>query len=604
MNYVLPSRLLVSFSIVLGGLAFLLVLNTWVALAFRQPLDSVTPWLWFLPPEAWKLVNPEAFSNALKYAAIAGGGVLGFCLYIAAQAPPQAPHGDARWAKRHEIAKAGLLDPSGVILGKLGGPRSLFAPFIRSTRDKYCNTLLVAPPGGGKGVGVVIPTLLTWPGSTIVLDVKGENYEKTAKCRKKMGDEIFVFSPLAPNGKTHRFNPLAAVAAMEDKTQQYTELQRIADHLLVATGHQDKTFMPGARELFVSTASAILKQDNPRIGAVLAALAPTLPEDGSDPVSNGMSARLRALAKEAVHEQARGALLQNAAYDPKMLAIYLSVLKGSGLGAWANPAVDAATSANDIDLSSLRRKPQSIYIVIPPNDMDMLAPVARLFFQSAIATMQSGLPESDETLPFLLLLDEFKSLGKMEAVSNATGTLRQFGGHMLIVVQGLSNLDEVYDSAGAQSLMNACQVHAFMSINDPATKEMISRSLGNHGVETSHESTSRQLGTFGGSTTRSRQTRASKLLPEDAVNRLGEDAILLIAKDARPIKATKVKYYKDRRLKKLAGGTIKTFVEHSSDETETGDQDEQVRSPIPIHLLKQAQGYLQNVGLAKAAVAV
>jgi len=174
MNYHVPSRLLIAFSLVLGFAAFLFVINVWVAVAFRQPLDSVTPWLWFLPPDAWYLVNPGVFDNALKWGAAAGGAVLTTCLYLAAEAPPGEPHGDARWAKRHEIAKAGLLDPSGVILGKLSGPR-WFGSFIRSTRDKYCNTLLVAPPGGGKGVGVVIPTLLTWPGSAVVLDIKGEN---------------------------------------------------------------------------------------------------------------------------------------------------------------------------------------------------------------------------------------------------------------------------------------------------------------------------------------------------------------------------------------------------------------------------------------------
>jgi len=150
MNYQLPSRLLVAFSGVLAIAAFLFVLNVWVALAFRQPLETVTPWLWFLPPDAWHLVNPGVFDNALKWGAAAGGAVLAVCLYLASQAPPGEPYGDARWAKRHEIAKAGLLDPSGVILGKLGGPR-WFAPFIRSTRDKYCNTLLVAPRACPRG---------------------------------------------------------------------------------------------------------------------------------------------------------------------------------------------------------------------------------------------------------------------------------------------------------------------------------------------------------------------------------------------------------------------------------------------------------------------
>lgn len=96
MNYHIPSRLLVGFSVVLGLAAFLFVLNVWVAVAFRQPLESVTPWLWFLPPDSWYLVNPAVFDNALKWATAAGGAVLIGCLYLASQTPPGEPHGDAR----------------------------------------------------------------------------------------------------------------------------------------------------------------------------------------------------------------------------------------------------------------------------------------------------------------------------------------------------------------------------------------------------------------------------------------------------------------------------------------------------------------------------
>jgi type IV secretion system protein VirD4 len=550
MKLSIPSMPVVVVSFIAAVMAFLLVLNLWIVIAFRQPADSITLWLWFAPPDAWNLINPEAFTTALKLAAGAGSAVLIGCLAMAAQQPEGTPYGDARWATRREIKKAGLLDRYGVIVGKLGGPRG-FAPFIQSARDHFCNTLLVAPPGGGKGVGVVIPTLLTWPGSTVVLDVKGENFDKTAKQRAAMGDAIFLFSPLSEDGRTHRFNPLEVVAGMDNPNRQLTELRRIASHLVVSTGKADENFIEGARELFVGTASAIMGQDNPTIGAILDALTPAMSDGQIPPKAPGMAARLQVLAGQCSHPKARNSLLQYAAYDPKTLAVYLSVLKTSGLGAWSDPAVDAATSGNDFDLTSLRSAPQSIYIVIAPNDMKILAPVARLFFQTVVAAMQAHLPTEEETLPVLLLLDEFKSLGKMEAVSEATGTLRQYGGRMLLVVQGIPNLEEVYGRAGADSLMNACQLHAFMSINDPRSKEMLSRSLGTHGVETTSTSMSRMLGAFGGSRSESTQTRAQKLLDEAEINRLGPDTILLVPKDARPIKARKVIYHRDRALRKL-----------------------------------------------------
>jgi len=284
--------------------------------------------------------------------------------------------------------------------------------------------------------------------------------------------------------------------------------------------------------------------------------------------------------------------------DPKTLAVYLSVLKTSGLGAWSDPAVDAATSANDFDLTSLRRVPQSIYIVIAPNDMKILAPIARLFFQTVVAAMQARLPAEDEPLPVLLLLDEFKSLGKMEAVSEATGTLRQYGGRMLLVVQGIPNLEEVYGRAGSDSLMNACQLHAFMSINDPRSKEMLSRSLGTHGIETTSTSVSRMLGAFGGSRSESTQTRAQKLLDEAEINRLGPDTVLLVPKDARPIKARKVTYYRDRALRNLASSKAPLRLLPETIES-AAQKDPQLKEAHADQLVRSAQTLYTEIILAK-----
>ena len=107
-----------------------------------------------------------------------------------------------------------------------------------------------------------------------------------------ISSSFFQQNPLAEDGQTHRFNPLEAVATLEDEGRQYSELQRIAEQLLVPSGNADKSFMPGARELFVGAASAVLKQDNPRIGAVLKVLATAIPDDDAELVSNSMSARL------------------------------------------------------------------------------------------------------------------------------------------------------------------------------------------------------------------------------------------------------------------------------------------------------------------------
>jgi len=551
----LPSMPLILLSVVMGGVAGVMTMNFLLAFRIGVPFEQVTPLIWFEASNVLRRLHAPAFAESLSVGSAVGIAVLVGCLVLATRPEHRSPHGDARWATRREIEDAGLLDAAGVILGKLGSPRSR-APFLRSASDAYSNTLLVAPPGGGKGVGVVIPTLLTWPGSAVVLDVKGENLAATAGQRQKMGDTVFVFAPYDPDGKTHRFNPLEPIRLIDDADRRYSALRRLATHLLTSQGKADEPFIEGARELFTATASVTLDTDEPTLGHVLRLLAPA---DGTEPIGNDaidqmMAKRLRGLAEQAEHSSARTSLLQYSAYDPKTIGTFLSVLKSCGLGAWADPAIDRATSANDFDLDTLRAEPQTIYIVISPNEMDALAPVARLFFQSITAALQSRMPTpATDPLPVLLLLDEFKALGRMDTILNAATVIRGYGGRMLFVVQGIPNLEEVYGRAGAEGLMNACQLHAYMSINDPRTKAMLSRSLGTREFVTEQESTSRTLGKSGLSRTRTEQRSAARLLSEDEINRIGPDTILLLPQNARPVRARKVRYFEDRALRGLAG---------------------------------------------------
>ena len=360
--------------------------------------------------------------------------------------------------------------------------------------------------------------------------------------------------PTIPNGQTHRFNPLEPIRDIDDPDQQFSALRRLATHLLTSKGRADEPFIEGARELFTAAASVAITSETPTLGHTLRLLAPVIADikDGDVDVAASMSKRFSVLASQAAHISAQTTFLQYSAYDSKTIATYLSVVKSTGLGAWSDPAIDNATSANDFDLSTLRSKPQTIYIVISPNDMEALAPAARLFFQTATAALQSRMPTAGDSLPVLFVLDEFKSLGRMDTMLNAATTLRGYGGRMLFVLQGVANIEEVYGRAGTDGLMNACQMHIFMSVNDPRTKEMLSRSLGNREISTNQESTSQTSGRFGFSKTRTEHRSSTRLLSEDEVNRLGKNVVLLLPQNARPIRARKVEFFKDRGLRRLA----------------------------------------------------
>jgi type IV secretory pathway TraG/TraD family ATPase VirD4 len=147
--------------------------------------------------------------------------------------------GDAHFADEAEIRAAGLRAPTGVILGRLRG-RLLRA-------QGQLGVLLFAPPRSGKGVGFVIPNLLTWQGSAIVNDLKLENFEKTSGTRHEMGQSVVLFAPLDPNGRTHGYNPLNFVS--RDPALRVNDVQAITAKLVQTPPRADPMWSNEARVL-------------------------------------------------------------------------------------------------------------------------------------------------------------------------------------------------------------------------------------------------------------------------------------------------------------------------------------------------------------------
>src|SRR5262249_44989988 len=142
---------------------------------------------------------------------------------ITALRPRRALHGDARFASSAEISRAGLLlhaaqraTPS-ILIGRYRG-RFLALP-------GQLSVMLSAPTRSGKGVGVVIPNLLHWRDSVVVLDIKGENFQVTAGYRAEFGQRVYAFSPFDDGARSHRWNPLSAVRT--------STLHRIGDLLTI-----------------------------------------------------------------------------------------------------------------------------------------------------------------------------------------------------------------------------------------------------------------------------------------------------------------------------------------------------------------------------------
>lgn len=475
-------------------------------------------------------------TGALIIGAAALIGMIGFIAI--SYRPNLTSHGSAKWATKEELKKASLAvqikNLSGPIYAKLGSPKSR-GEFI--TSNEIPHSFICAPTGSGKGVGIVIPTLLTYGGSVICLDVKGENFEKTARTRKGLGDSIFRFSPLDEDNRSHRFNPLEGVAKLATE-RRFTEAKRIAESFIVMPGDNVQGFLVSAKEIFAASVLVVVERGTPTISAVY------------DLLSQGgeFNEMFEKLASETNIPESKSIYQRMAGIADRTLSAYMSVLFDGGLGLWRDGLVRAATQTSDFDISDLRRRPASIYIIVAPNDLAVLAPVIRLLFQQTVAILQTSEPKEDEPYPVLFLLDEFPQLGRMVALSQAISTIRSYGGRMMIVAQSLSNLRGTYGNDGAQNFLANCRLQLFMAPADSETPDYVSKAIGNFTRKA--RSKSWTIGQLGKSNIQEREEGARLLRPEELRNLSAEECVLLI-QDSDPVRAHKVRYFEDRFLQSI-----------------------------------------------------
>ncbi len=158
------------------------------------------------------------------------------------------------------------------MFGKFGKPEAQNRPgrFVCASYDKFPHALVVAPTRSGKGVGYVIPNTLLFPGSCVVMDVKGEVFEATSRHRQAQGDKVFRFAPFDFENPTHRYNPLERIAAITDTDHRFTELSKLASYFLTPKNEKGgaSDFIVGARQLFVAAGMLAIERRTPTIGAI------------------------------------------------------------------------------------------------------------------------------------------------------------------------------------------------------------------------------------------------------------------------------------------------------------------------------------------------
>ena len=454
---------------------------------------------------------------------------------------PRSLHGDARFARRREIAAVGLLGCDGIILGQLGRRCLMLAG--------QQGVALAAPPRAGKGVGVVIPNLLNWPGSVIVTDVKKENWAITAGFRRARGHTVQLFDPLSP--RTARWNPFTYVPAEADL--RIDGVQKIADMFYTEIPGIDPFWIASARSLFVGIALYLLET-------------PSLPATIGEVRRQGMASDDEGFARhwKRIVEGRNGG--RNPLSDECVRALYdvidlapvtaSSIRKTftSRLDLWANPLLDRATSGNDFDLRALRKEPMSLYVGVNPDDLHRLRPLLSLFFQQAIGLQTQELPEHNPALQYqlLLLLDEFAALGRIPVISEAASYLPGYNVRLVLIFQALSQLREVYGPHASATMLKSLAARIVFAPKDYDEAKEISEELGDSTVRARSLSRprfaggARARGGRGGQITLSDQRRPL-LLPQE-VKELETETALIFYEGLRPIRCRKIRYFRDRRF--------------------------------------------------------
>jgi type IV secretion system protein VirD4 len=492
-------------------------------------------WWWY----AYDAYAPRVFVEGACIAA--SGGIMaivvafGMSVWRAREEKTAATYGSARWAGRREIDSAGLLRPDGAVLGRF--ERS----YLRHDGPEH--VLCFAPTRSGKGVGLVIPTLLTWPGSCIVHDIKGENWTLTSGFRSRHG-RVLLFDPT--NRESAAYNPLLEVRRGEWEVR---DVQNIADVLVDPEGalerrnHWEKT----SHSLLVGAILHVLYAEADK---TLAGVANFL----SDP-KRPIETTLRAMMTTAhlgdtgphpvIASAARELLNKSENERSGVLSTAMSFL-----GLYRDPVVAQVTRQCDWRIRDIVEdaRPTTLYLVVPPSDISRTKPLVRLILNQIGRRLTEDLHAQGRRHRLLLMLDEFPALGRLDFFESALAFMAGYGLKSFLIAQSLNQIERAYGPNN--SILDNCHVRVSFATNDERTARRVSDALGMATeLRAMKNYAGHRLSPWLGHLMVSRQETARPLLTPGEVMQLPADDELILISGCPPIRAQKARYYEDRQLR-------------------------------------------------------
>ncbi|OBQ69603.1 conjugal transfer protein TraG (plasmid) [Mesorhizobium loti] len=576
---------------------FLIVLlTTWAAtqwtawqLGFQTGLGP--PWFEiaglpvYYPPALfwwWYFYDAYAPSIFVKGGLIAVSGgflsiivAIGMSVWRAREAKTVQTYGSARWAEKREVEAAGLIDNDGVVLGRYN------SHYLRHDGPEH--VLCFAPTRSGKGVGLVVPSLLTWPGSAIVHDIKGENWQLTAGFRALHG-RVLLFDPT--NSRSSAYNPLLEVRRGEWEVR---DVQNIADILVDPEGslekrnHWEKT----SHALLVGAILHVLYAEQDKTLAGVAAFL----SDPKRPIESTLAAMMKTahLGDAGPHPVIASAARELLNKSDNERSGVLSTAM-SFLGLYRDPVVAGVTRRCDWRIRDIvgGRQPSTLYLVVPPSDINRTKPLIRLILNQIGRRLTEDLPTKTTRHRLLLMLDEFPALGRLDFFESALAFMAGYGLKSFLIAQSLNQIEKAYGPNN--SVLDNCHVRVSFATNDERTAKRVSDALGTATeMRAMKNYAGHRLSPWLGHLMVSRQETARQLLTPGEIMQLPPTDEIVMVAGAPPIRAKKARYYEDPSFKE------RVLPPPELARSQEAVPDDWSQLPVLAHLeVTQASGTLQQ----------
>jgi type IV secretion system protein VirD4 len=481
-------------------------------------------------------------SNGLVNTLSTVGGVLGVLIgfrnwrRVSPPASSWGVHGSARWANANEVRS--LVRQDGLIVGRenrKGGE------LLRYAGQQHLIT--IAPTRSGKGVGAIIPNLLTADRSVLCIDPKGENARVAVHARERFGP-VYVLDPFSVSGvSVAAFNPLDGLD--EDSPDLAEDAALLADALVYdppgqtgeAHWNEEAKALIAGMILYVICHEGSERRNLITVRELLTSapddFAATLAIMQKSKCAGGLVARAANRHVGKTGREAAGVLSSAQRHthflDSRRMATVLE--------------------RSDFQFEDLMDRVCTVFLVLPPDRLSTHSRWLRLLVSQAIGALARSTARPDE--PVLLLLDEFAALGRLEPLEQAFGLMAGYGLQLWPILQDLHQLWSVYGERAGTFLSNAGLIQVF-NVGDVETASWVSKSIGaaTMAYQTAGASVSKGSGPFSFQQTTTSTSTANhltrrELLTPDEVMRLDSNLEILLRQGAAPMAARKVRYFAD-----------------------------------------------------------